>query len=378
MTKIALPNHTRMMLTVADITRAIEEFAPLQLQESYDNAGLITGSHSQTVTKALLTLDCTEDVVDEAIKKGCELIVAHHPIVFSGLKKITGSGYVERTIIKAIKKDIAIYACHTNIDNVREGVNQIICEKIGLSQPVVLRPMRGQLFKLHTYIPTEHANKLRDTLFNYGAGNIGKYSECSFNILGRGTFRGNYDSDPVIGEKGIRETVDETKIEVIFPGWKKADVLRALKQGHIYEEVAYEIYPLENIYQETGAGLVGELEKPLAEKDFLQHLKDSMNLVNIRHTPFTKKNIKTVAVCGGAGIAFLKDAIAKKADAYVTADVKYHRFFDADGRILLCDIGHFESERFTIELFHRILKRNFPTFASLFSKVNTNPVNHFQ
>lgn len=367
-----------MLYTVADITKAIEEFAPLQLQESYDNAGLITGSYSQTVTKALLTLDCTEEVVDEAIKKSCELIIAHHPIVFSGLKKINGNNYVERTIIKAIKNDIAIYACHTNIDNVREGVNQIICEKIGIHQPVVLKPMRDQLFKLHTYIPTQHANKLRETLFNYGAGNIGKYSECSFNILGQGTFRGNEDSDPVIGEKGKRETVDETKIEVIFPGWKKMDVLKALQEGHIYEEVAYEIYPLENIYQETGAGLIGELENALVEKDFLKRLQTSMNLKNIRYTPLTKKKIKTVAVCGGAGISFLKDAISRKADAYVTADVKYHQFFDADGRILLCDIGHFESERYTTELFHRILKRKFPTFASLFSKVNTNPVNHFQ
>ena len=367
-----------MALSVSNIAAALEAFAPTQLQENYDNAGLITGSPDQPVTKALLSLDCTEEVIDEALKKGCNMIVAHHPIVFSGLKKITGSNYVERTIIKAIKSDVAIYACHTNLDNVREGVNQIICEKLGIRNPRILRPMRGQLFKLHTYVPNEHANKLRDTLFARGAGDIGNYSECSFNILGQGTFRGNDDSNPAIGEKGKRETVNETKIEVIFPGWKKSDVLRALKEGHVYEEVAYEIYPLENVYQETGAGLIGELDEAMNGQAFLGHLKSSMQLEIVKHTRLIKSKVKTVAVCGGAGISFLKDAMGQKADAYITADVKYHQFFDADGKILLCDIGHYESERFTPELFQRILKRNFPNFAALLSKTNTNPVNHFQ
>ena len=366
------------MVTIKDVTATLERLAPLAYQESYDNAGLITGSPHQPVTKALLTLDCTEDVVDEAIREGCGLIIAHHPIVFSCLKRINGSNYVERTIIKAIKNDIAIYACHTNLDNVHQGVNQIIAEKIGLVNTRVLRPMRNQLFKLHTYVPVAHAEKLREALFSAGGGDIGNYSECSFNIVGQGTFKGNENSNPSIGTKNMRETVDEVKIEIIFPAWKKSDVLRAMRDGHVYEEVAHEIYPLENTYQETGAGLVGELNREKSGDDFLRHLKSSMQLQIFRHTALLSKPIRRVAVCGGAGISFLKDAISHQADAFITADVKYHQFFDADGKILLCDIGHFESERFTVELFQRIVKRKFPNFALLFSKINTNPVTHFQ
>lgn len=334
----------------------------------------------QPIEKALLSLDCTEAVVDEALERGCQLIIAHHPIVFGGLKKITGSNYVERTIIKAIRNNIAIYAAHTNLDNVRQGVNQKICEKLGLKkeQCRVLKPMQNQLCKLHTYITEEHAEKLRSTLFAAGAGHIGNYDECSFNVIGEGTFRGNEASKPKVGVRNVREHTKEMKIEVIFPIWKKNEVLKALREGHYYEEIAYEIYPTLNSLQETGSGMIGEWEHPMETSYFLEHVKKKLNSSCIRHTPLhVKTSIKRIAVCGGAGIFLLPEAIKQKADAFITADVKYHQFFDAEDNIVLCDVGHYESEQFTPEIFMEILKNKFPTFAALFSKTKTNPVNYY-
>ncbi len=368
-----------LSIPLHQIIHALEEAAPLSLQESYDNAGLITGHMHQSIEKVLLTLDCTEAVVDEAIEVGAQLIIAHHPIVFSGLKKLNGNTYVERTIIKAIKNDIAIYAAHTNIDNVLHGVNNKIADKLGLKERGrnILKPMQNQLCKLHTYITSKHAEELRNALFQAGAGKIGLYDECSFNIIGEGTFKGNENSNPKVGKPMIREHAQETKIEIIFPVWKKNDVLKALREGHYYEEIAYEIYPTLNVNQETGSGLIGEFENAMDEKSFLSLLKDTFKTPLVRHTAFTGKPIRRVAVCGGAGIFLLNDAIRQHADAFITADVKYHQFFDAEGKTLLCDVGHFESEQFTSEIFLEIVRKKFPTFAALFSKTSTNPVNYY-
>ncbi len=333
----------------------------------------------QPIEKALLSLDCTEAIVDEAIERGCQLIIAHHPIVFSGLKKFTGSNYVERTVIKAIRNNIAIYAAHTNLDNIRQGVNQKICEKLGLKkeQCRILKPLQNQLCKLHTYITEEHIEKLRSTLFAVGAGHIGNYDECSFTVVGEGTFRGNDESNPKVGVRNVREHAREVKIEMIFPIWKKSEVLKALCEGHYYEEIAYEIYPTLNPLQETGGGMIGELEQIMETSYFLEFVKEKLNTKSLRYTALhNKKNIKRVAVCGGAGIFLLPEALNQKADAFITADVKYHQFFDAEDKLLLCDVGHFESEQFTPEIFMEILKNKFPTFAALFSKTNTNPVNY--
>ena len=363
-------------VTIKDVTAYLESIAPSSLQEDYDNSGLITGQPSDFVTRILVTLDCTEKVVDEAIGANCNLIIAHHPIVFKGLKKLTGKTYVERVIIKAIKSDIAIYAIHTNLDNVIIGVNKKIADKIGLQNISILLPKRNTLSKLTTYIPKENAEKVIADLHQSGAGNIGKYKNCSFRITGEGTYMPTADAKPYQGETDKLERTSEVRVEVILPTYLEQHVLVALKKNHPYEEVAYYLSRLENVDQEVGAGIIGEL--PLAEDPlpFMQRLKANMNLTVIRHTSFTRSKIKKVAVCGGAGSFLLPTAIAQGADLFVSADFKYHEFFDAEGKIVIADIGHYESEQFTKELIIDFLKEKFPTFAIIFSETVTNPISY--
>lgn len=363
-------------MQLSEIIKALEAFAPPAYQENYDNAGLITGNPLQEITGAIICLDSTEEVIDEAIKENCNLVIAHHPIIFSGLKKINGKNYVERTIIKAIKNDIAIYAAHTNLDNVRMGVNSRIAEKLGLKNCTVLQPKAGLLKKLVTFCPNEKAASVREALFKAGAGFIGNYNQCSYNVEGYGTFRAGKGSKPYVGKQNVQHHEEETRIETIFPGQLQPGILNALFSSHPYEEVAYDIYPLENEYNQVGSGLTGELEKEMDEMDFLRSLKISLKTDCVRYTTLTGKKIKRVAVCGGAGSFLLKDAISAGADAFITADLKYHQFFDAEGKLLLADVGHFESEQFTGEIFYDVLQRKFSTFAVRLSKINTNPVNY--
>lgn len=363
-------------MQIKDITAYLESIAPLAYQESYDNCGLIVGDKNATVKKVLITLDCTEAVVDEAIKEKCQLIVAHHPIVFSGMKKFNGKNYVERTVMKAIKHDIGIYAIHTNYDNVLNGVNAMICEKLDVTDCRILAPKRGLLKKLYTFIPTADHERVREAIFEAGAGYIGNYSEASFNTNGTGTFKGNEKSTPSIGKKGKLEQVEETKLEVIFPANIEGRVIAALKSAHPYEEVAYDIVSLDNELQTVGSGMIGRLKKSMNELDFLKKVKKTLGAGVVRHTPLLGKKVETVAVCGGAGRFLLNDAINSKADVYITADVKYHEFFDTEGQIVLADVGHYESEQFTKDLLFRHLSEKFPTFAFLLSKVDTNPVNY--
>ncbi len=365
------------LMKLSEIIKVLESFAPLQLQESYDNAGLIAGISEMEVKAALLTVDCTEEIIDEAIATNCNLVIAHHPIVFSGLKKINGKSYVERTIIKAIKNDIAIYACHTNLDNVQHGVNKMIADKIGLLKTKILSPKKSLLKKLFTFVPNESAEVVRNALFEAGAGNIGNYSEASFNAEGFGTFKAGERTNPHKGSKGIRHHEDEMKIEVLFPEWNERKILKALFESHPYEEVAYDIVPLENSLQEVGSGMIGDLPFPLEEIAFLQHIKSKMQTEMIRHTALLNQPVTRVAVCGGAGSFLLGDAIASGAQAFITADFKYHQFFDAEKKIMICDIGHYESEQFTPLIFAQLLNENLPTFATLFSKTNTNPIKYF-
>ena len=359
------------------IITEIEKFAPLAYQESYDNCGLLTGHKEQEVTGAILCLDCIEAVVDEAIQKNCNLIIAHHPIIFSGLKKLNGTNYIERTIIKAIQNNIAIYACHTNLDNVKLGVNKKIADKLGLINQQILSPKKSVLKKLVTFVPATHLDIVRESLFNAGAGNIGNYDSCSFNLEGTGSFRGNENSNPFIGEKGKLSLEKETRLELIFETVNEATIISALKQNHPYEEVAYDIYQLENTYQNIGSGMVGELEKPISETEFLENLKSIFKVKVIKHTVLTNKRIKKVALCGGSGSFLLKNAINSKSDIYISSDFKYHEFFDAENKILVADIGHYESEQFTPEIFYEIISNKFPTFASYLTETNTNPVNYF-
>jgi dinuclear metal center YbgI/SA1388 family protein len=359
------------------ILAEIERFAPLAYQESYDNCGLLTGHKEQEVTGAILCLDCIEAVVDEAIQKNCNLIIAHHPIIFSGLKKLNGTNYIERTIIKAIQNNIAIYACHTNLDNVKLGVNKKIADKLGLINQQILSPKKSLLKKLVTFVPATHFEIVRDNLFNAGAGNIGNYDSCSFALEGTGSFRGNENSNPYIGVKGKLSLEKEIRLELIFETVNESQIISALRQNHPYEEVAYDIYQLENTYQNIGSGMVGELKNPLPEIELLEQLKSIFNLKVIKHTALTNKNIKKVALCGGSGSFLLKNAINSQSDIYISSDFKYHEFFDAENKILVADIGHYESEQFTPEIFYEIISNKFPTFASYLTETNTNPVNYF-
>ncbi len=365
-------------MKVKDIIQEIESYAPPVYQEGYDNSGLQVGDTGMEVTGVLLSLDVTEEIIDEAMERGCNMVVVHHPLLFSGLKRIAGRNYVERVVIKAIKNDIAIYAAHTNLDNVRNGVNAKIAEKLGLENLSILSPMRDTLRKLYTYAPKDAADKVREALFAAGAGEIGLYKECSYNTEGKGTFRPGQDADPAIGTAGgPREWVEEVKIEVLVQKDKEMKVLQALFASHPYEEVAYEIVALQNANQEIGAGMVGELKEAMQPEAFLSFVKDKMRAGCIRHTAFTGKAIRKVAFCGGAGSFLLKDAIASGADIFITGDYKYHQFFDAEGKIIIADIGHYESEQFTTEIFADILNKKFPNFAILLSNLSTNPVKYF-
>ena len=361
-------------MKIKDIAACIEEIAPLNYAEDFDNVGLLVGDFNTEVTGVLVTLDTLETVVDEAIENNCNLIVSFHPILFSALKKLNGKNYVERTMIKAIKNNISIYAIHTALDNSFEGVNAKICEMLGLKNKKILIPQKNTLRKLTTYAPIDAVEKVRQALFNAGAGNVGNYDNCSFNAEGYGTFRGNENSNPFVGEKGKLHTENETLIGVIFEKHKERNVLSALFKSHPYEEVAYEIVSLENTNQEIGLGMIGDLEEEKSEIDFLNFLKNTMHAKGVRHSELLGKPIKKVAVLGGSGSFAIKNAIEAGADIYVTADIKYHDFYKAENKLIIADIGHYESEQFTKNLLVDILTKKFPNFAIILSQKNTNPI----
>jgi dinuclear metal center YbgI/SA1388 family protein len=364
------------MIKIVDVIRVLESWAPPVLQESYDNSGLLTGNRADACTGILCCLDVTEAILDEALERGCNLVVAHHPLIFGGIKKLSGGTGLERTLIKAIKKDLAIYAIHTNLDNVISGVNGKIASLLQLQQVRVLLPKENTLCKLVTYVPLQHTASVRDALFAAGAGHIGRYAECSFSVAGEGTFKAGDGTKPFVGEQGRRHVEPEHRLEVIVPGYLQAAVLEALRKAHPYQEVAYEFVPLSNLHQEVGSGLVGVLSEPAEEKAFLETLARSFGVGQLRHSPLLQRPIRTVAVCGGAGSFLISKALAAGADLFLTADLKYHNFFEADGRLVLVDIGHFESEQFTIELLADHLAEKFLNFAVLKTSISTNPVNY--
>jgi dinuclear metal center YbgI/SA1388 family protein len=364
-------------MTINEVTRFLETIAPLSLQEGYDNAGLLTGSLGWECTGIITALDVTEAVVLEAVEKNCNLVVGHHPIIFGGLKKINGKNYVEKAVIAAIKNDIAIYAIHTNLDNVLQGVNGKIADMLGLVNRQVLLSKPGLLKKLMVFVPLAQAAAVRNAVFEAGAGHIGNYSECSFNSSGTGTYKAEEGAVPFAGTVGVQHSEEEVKVEVIFPAWLQQTIISAMVKVHPYEEVAYDIIALDNVSGNTGSGLIGELPVAVDETTFLEQVKAVFGLKLIRHTPLLGKKVQKVAICGGAGSFLTKAAKAADADFYITADVKYHEFFDADNQLVLSDIGHYESEQFTINLLFDVLQEKFPTFAVLKTGVNTNPVNYF-
>jgi dinuclear metal center YbgI/SA1388 family protein len=362
-------------MKISQIIAELEDYAPLSLQESFDNSGLQVGDVSQKARGILLCLDVTEEVIEEAIELDCNLIISHHPLLFKPLKKLTGKTYIERCVIKACKHDLVIYASHTNMDNALGGVNYRLAEKIGLKNVRVLSPKKDSLLKLVTFVPEAHAETVRNALFKAGAGQIGNYDSCSFNVPGSGTFRAGEEAHPYVGNLNELHTEPEIRIETIIPSYKKSATLRALLAVHPYEEPAYDFYPLENDWRQVGSGIVGELPYPEDEESFLQQLKTIFNLKTLKHSPFTGKQIREVALCGGSGAFLIPDAISYGADIFITGEAKYNDYYDVENRILLAVIGHYESEVATKEIFYDIITKKITNFAVHFSTVNTNPVN---
>ena len=367
----------KLYMKIKDLISSLESIAPPVYQEGYDNAGLLTGSYSWECTGALVTLDATEAVIREAIEKKCNLVVAHHPIIFKGLRKITGQNYVEKAIITALKNDIAIYAIHTNLDNIVEGVNGRIADKLGLINRSWLSPHLSTLKKLYTFVPVDYAEVVRNAIFDAGGGNIGNYKETSFNTEGTGTFKPGEGTNPFVGKQGERQYEKEIKIEIIFPGHLQNAIVDSMIKAHPYEEVAYDLVDLANTHAGIGSGLIGELPGALDENVFLAKIRDTFHIPVIRHTRLNRRPAKNVALCGGAGSFLISKALALGADFYLTSDIKYHEFFDANDSIVIADIGHFESEQFTVDYLYDILREKFTTFAVLKSDTRTNPVNYY-
>ena len=363
-------------MLVKEITGVIEQMAPLALQEDYDNAGLLLGSHEQKINGVLVCLDVTEPVMDEALEHGLNMIISHHPLIFKGLKRITGQNEQERVIIKAIQNNIAIYAAHTNLDNIPEGVSAIIADKIGLKNREILAPVRGKLLKLITFVPQSHADEVRSALFDAGAGSIGNYNSCSYNNDGFGTFCATESCNPYVGEQGSLHQESEMRIEVILPHYLTNQVVNALRTVHPYEEPAFDLIPLVNEWKTMGAGMIGEFDEAMEVSVFLNKMKLLFGNAAIRFTSVNKLFVKRIAFCGGSGSGLLKEAIRKNADVFISADFKYHEYFDAEAKIMILDPGHYEMEQFTKELFYEIIRKKFPTFAVRISEINTNPIQY--
>ena len=363
-------------MNVRTICNIIEEVAPLSLQESYDNAGLLVGNSQMEVSGILICIDITLEIINEAIQKKYNLIISHHPLIFKGLTRIIGQNEIECCVIAAIKNDVAIYAAHTNLDNVLNGVNGKIADKIGLINQRILLPKQGSLLKLVTFVPKLHTYSVREALFNAGAGKLGNYESCSFNSDGIGTFKPNEQALPFVGDINQFHSEAETRIEVILPSFLKDKVLRALLKVHPYEETAYDFVPINNAWKEIGAGIIGELSIEEDEIDLLKRIKEIFNLPTIKHTQLLGHKIKRVALCGGSGSSLLKTALTEKADIYLSGDFKYHDFFEAEKSIIIADIGHYESEQFTKEIFFEIITKKMTTFAVQISGINTNPINY--
>ncbi|MBY0485859.1 MAG: Nif3-like dinuclear metal center hexameric protein [Flavobacteriaceae bacterium] len=363
-------------MKIKEILTILEEMAPLAYAEDFDNVGLLVGNQDDDATGVLVCHDALENVIDEAIAKNCNLVVCFHPILFSGLKKITGKNYVERSILKAIKNDIAIYAVHTALDNHKNGVNKIFCDALGLKNTKVLVPKPNFIQKLVTYTIPENVEQVRNALFDAGAGKIGNYEDCSFNSKGIGTYMGNENSNPEIGERFEFVEAPEIKIEVTFEKHLQSKILKALFSNHVYEEVAYEIYDLQNTHQNIGLGMIGSLETPMSETEFLTFVKDKMQCGGIRHSTFLNKSVQKVAVLGGSGSFAIKNAIQAGVDVFLTSDLKYHNFYESENQIVLADIGHFESERYTKNYIVDFLKEKITNFAIVLSEENTNPVKY--
>ncbi|NJM14173.1 MAG: Nif3-like dinuclear metal center hexameric protein [Bacteroidales bacterium] len=364
-------------MILQEIISLLEETVPAALQENYDNSGLIVGDAKDIVTGILLCVDVTEEVIDEAILKKTNLIISHHPIIFGSITRLTGNSYVQRCAIKAVRHKIALYTMHTNLDNVNHGVSHKMALKLGLKNITVLAPLKEKLVKLVFFTPVKEAEKVRMAIFKEGAGVIGPYDCCSFNVEGQGTFRPGENTNPYVGAKGEMHTENEVRTETIMPNYLLNKVLETIKKVHPYEEVAYDAYPLLNTFDQAGTGALGSLEPAESETSFLEKIKLTFNAKCVRHTRLLNKPVKKVALCGGSGSQFLSNALKAHADIYISSDFKYHQFFDADNKLIIADIGHYESEQHSVEIIYDLLTKKITNFAVHFSSVNTNPINYF-
>ena len=364
-------------MKIKEVVSALEMTAPLPLQDGFDNAGMQVGLTDAEVDGALLCLDVTEDVVDEALQRGCNLIVAHHPLLFKGCKRITGQTYVERCLLKAIRNDIAIYAAHTSLDNAQGGVNYMIARRLGLEHVRILAPREDSLIKLVTFVPVAQADHVREALFRAGCGCIGDYDSCSYNLIGEGTFRAGEGTHPYCGQVGSLHHETEVRLETIVPAYRQATAISALIAAHPYEEPAYDLYPLKNVWAQAGSGVVGQLPEPLSEQDFLCRVKRAFEVACVRHSKLTGRKIQTVALCGGAGAFLIANAVSAQADAFLTGEIRYHEYFGRENDILLAEIGHYESEQYTKELLAEILHQALPTLRIEIMRINTNPIHYF-
>ncbi|MGL5013930.1 MAG: Nif3-like dinuclear metal center hexameric protein [Bacteroidales bacterium] len=363
-------------MTIKEIISTIERVAPLALQEGYDNSGVQVGDVSQECSSALVVIDLTEEVVDEAIERGINLVISHHPLIFKPIRSLTGANYVERTIIKAIRHNIVLYSAHTNLDACYGGVSFRMAEKLGLKSVKVLQPRSGLLLKLVTYVPPVHAEAVRDALFAAGAGEIGNYSECCYNGMGTGTFKANDQADPFVGRIGVREAEPEVRIETVLPSYLRRAVVAALKGAHPYEEPVFDIITLGNSWDRVGFGVVGELPEEVDMLEQLKCMKATFGAAALKHSTIHKKGVRRVALCGGSGASLLGDAVAAGADLFLTSEIKYHDFFLHENRITIAEIGHYESEQYTKEAICDIIHEKFPTFALHFAEEKTNPINY--
>lgn len=375
--EISDKKNTRRIMLLQDIINGLNAAAPFSLQESYDNSGIQVGSPDQEISKGLICIDATLPVLHEAISKGCDLILCHHPLIFKGIKQLTGGNETEKIIIEAIRHGIAIVAIHTNLDNTYTGVNHELAMRLGLKDLRILEPAKGLLKKLVTFCPTAQAEEVRASIFEAGAGKIGNYDCCSFNLDGKGSFRAGESSNPFTGKINELHYEEEVRIETIFPSYLQSKIIMAMLSSHPYEEVAYDIYPLDNTFEKAGSGIQGSFNEPLPVKDFLDTIKKTLNLPYLRHTNYSEECIQNVALCGGSGSFLLHQAIKSGAHAFVTADIKFHQFFEAENSILLIDAGHYETEQFTKDLLLRVINEKIANFATLISETDTNPVLYY-
>ena len=365
-------------MKLSDLVNHLEYSVPPSFQESYDNSGLQVGEMNKEINSALLSLDVTENVIDEALSKGCDLVITHHPLIFGGLKRISGRTEVERVVLKAIQNNISIYSMHTNLDIVKGGVSYRMAEKLGLENIIPLVPLEGNLLKLAVFVPLDYADKVRAALFNAGAGNIGNYDRCSYNIEGYGTFRAGPGTDPFTGDQNSDHSEKEIRVETVLPVHLKSKVIKSMIEAHPYEEVAFDIFKIENAVPGAGLGCIGDLNKAVEEKELLESVSAIFNAKGIRHTSFRGSKVMRVAVMGGSGADYTGMARSAGADAYITADIKYHSFFEGRSDMLIADIGHYESELPALEIINELITKKFPKFAVRFSEINTNPVNYLQ